>query len=396
MKLLIRSDRGATLVENRFIDEYMPTANGEYVKVYLYLLRCASSGRDLSVSSIADVFDHTESDICRALRYWEKKGLLHMETDAAQLPLSLTFLSPEESRPSGAALPASGRAEKVLSHPVIAAETSDSSGSADEAYTSSGRSAAGLQSTSVPAGEHTAAQPELPHRLQPAAARKKALTEDTEFSQLIYVFQVYVGRPLTSQEINNLIYFYDDLHFSADLIEYLLEYCADKGNPGPKYMEKVAQEWYKAGFTTPSQAKKDVQSHRKEFYTIFKYLGITGRSPGEAEIAFMKKWLNQYELPMEVIKEGCERTLLNAGKPDLRYLDRILSSWHEANVRSTADIAAADEKRTPAGGKSSGRENKPVRSPRSSPKSGDSANKFNSFEQRGYDWEDLTAKLTHS
>ena len=29
----------ATLLENEFIDEHMPKANGEYVKVYLLLLR---------------------------------------------------------------------------------------------------------------------------------------------------------------------------------------------------------------------------------------------------------------------------------------------------------------------------------------------------------------------
>ena len=38
MKLHLQSDNGVTLIENRFIDQYMPSANGEYVKLYLYLL----------------------------------------------------------------------------------------------------------------------------------------------------------------------------------------------------------------------------------------------------------------------------------------------------------------------------------------------------------------------
>lgn len=386
MKLLIRSDRGATLVENRFIDEYLPTANGEYVKVYLYLLRCASSGRDLSVSSIADVFDHTENDVCRALRYWEKKGLIQLTLDEHQLPVSLTFLSAEDAGDATApSAPAAPSAERVIpaAPSAAAAKPAVTADKVPEIPRSSPAAA-------VSAKEQ---QAELPPRLHPTAARKTALAEDTEFSQLIFAFQAYVSRPLTNQEINNLIYFYDDLHFSFDLIEYLVEYCVEKGNPGPKYMEKVAQEWFKAGYTTPTQAKKDAQSHRKEYYAIFKYLGITGRSPGEAEVAYMKKWLNQFQLPLEVIQEGCSRTLLGAGKPDLRYLDGILSKWHDANVREVKDIAALGEKK-PA-------ENKPAertgaKALRSAHKTGPT-NRFNDFEQqRDYDWDDLTTKLINS
>ena len=69
-----------TLVPNTFIDELLPKANGDFVKVYIYLLRNAGSeGKDLSVGSIADALDYTEADILRALRYWEKAGVLSME-----------------------------------------------------------------------------------------------------------------------------------------------------------------------------------------------------------------------------------------------------------------------------------------------------------------------------
>ena len=81
MKLHLPNDSGVTPVENRFIDLYMPSANGEFVKLYLYLLRCAHSGRELSVSSIADFFDHIEKDVKRALSYWEKLSLLQLQCD---------------------------------------------------------------------------------------------------------------------------------------------------------------------------------------------------------------------------------------------------------------------------------------------------------------------------
>ena len=38
MKLHLPQDGGVTIIENDFIDLYMPYANGEFVKVYLYFL----------------------------------------------------------------------------------------------------------------------------------------------------------------------------------------------------------------------------------------------------------------------------------------------------------------------------------------------------------------------
>ena len=75
---------GVTSVSNLFLDYYMPGANGEYVKVYLYLLRALNCPDiSLSVAGLADVMDKTESDILRALKYWEKQGILSLECDDA-------------------------------------------------------------------------------------------------------------------------------------------------------------------------------------------------------------------------------------------------------------------------------------------------------------------------
>ena len=68
----------ATLVADEFIDTYMASANGEYVKVYLYILRHQNEKVDLP--SIADALNHTEADVRRALptgrrwAFWEIWG----------------------------------------------------------------------------------------------------------------------------------------------------------------------------------------------------------------------------------------------------------------------------------------------------------------------------------
>ena len=61
----------ATLVANEFIDRYMPSANGEYVKVYLYLLRHAEE--EITTAEIADALELTEGDVRRALTRWKRR-----------------------------------------------------------------------------------------------------------------------------------------------------------------------------------------------------------------------------------------------------------------------------------------------------------------------------------
>ena len=71
-----------TILNNRFIAEHMIPANGNYVKVFL-LLQMASQNKDalpdLSVGALADLLECTENDILRALRYWDKHGLISLE-----------------------------------------------------------------------------------------------------------------------------------------------------------------------------------------------------------------------------------------------------------------------------------------------------------------------------
>ena len=82
-----------TILNNRFIAEHMIPANGNYVKVFL-LLQMASQNKDalpdLSVGALADLLECTENDILRALRYWDKHGLISLEQSGDEI-LSLTI-----------------------------------------------------------------------------------------------------------------------------------------------------------------------------------------------------------------------------------------------------------------------------------------------------------------
>ncbi len=72
-------DPGSITVSNYFIDDFLSDANDCQIKVYLYLIRMLSARQQTNISDIADKFNHTEKDVCRALKYWEKKGILSLD-----------------------------------------------------------------------------------------------------------------------------------------------------------------------------------------------------------------------------------------------------------------------------------------------------------------------------
>lgn len=56
----------------------------------------------------------------------------------------------------------------------------------------------------------------------------------------------------------------------------------------------------------------------------------------------MKKWLQEYKLPLDVVKLACERTVMQTGKASFAYADRILENWKKAGVSAVADVQAQD------------------------------------------------------
>ena len=70
----------ATCISNDFLDKYLGSANGDYIKVYLLMLR--HKGEQFTVTDAADALNLTDGDIERAVRYWEKQGVFKAGTDA--------------------------------------------------------------------------------------------------------------------------------------------------------------------------------------------------------------------------------------------------------------------------------------------------------------------------
>lgn len=352
-----------TAVSNTFIDEYMGTASGEYVKVYLYLLRHA--GESVEIPDIADALNHTEADVRRALAYWERTGVLAPEKE--ETVVSESAVTRENMTDTGYMAPESRRNY---------GDTDVEGRMPEETMADNGKQP---QSSDRGMAKQQSGTPDIPDAGN-SYDRMKRLSADEEFSALLYAVQQYLGKTFSAIECEKFAYFYDVLHMSCELLEYLAEYCAEGGHTSIRYIEKVALNWYQAGIHTRDEAREHSTRYSKDTSAVMKAFGIMGRNAGTAEQEFMRRWFKEFGFDAAIVTEACNRTLTATGAASFPYADKILTGWKENGVRTLQDVEALDKLRQEKQAKKSGAASRQTRNT--------STNRFNNFEQRSYNYDD--------
>lgn len=279
----------ATVISNDFIDEYMAGANGEYVKEYLYLMR--HEGEAVTVSMIADALNHTEADVARALSYWKKAGVLAEVIPAGKASSPAV----SETACAGGIVPEQKKPEATAGRPVYTPE------------------------------------------------KISGLAGDEDFSQLLYIAQKYMNKVFTQRECEVFAYLYDGLPMSAELLEYVVEYCVQGGHSSIRYIETVAISWHEKGFRTIDDAKGYAVSFTKDSFAVMRAFGLSDRKPGDMERDFMDRWFRSYGFTRELVVEACNRTLAATHAPSFQYADKILEGWKSSGVRSMEEVRKLDE-----------------------------------------------------
>lgn len=182
----------------------------------------------------------------------------------------------------------------------------------------------------------------LEQRPEYGVAELSEYMKHQDMKELLQTAQRKLGKPMTQQDISMIFGFYDWLGFPLDLIEVLLSYCVSDGFKGMRYIEKVAMAWAEEGINTVEKAAQYIEMRKTGFHAIMRAFGQSGRMPVDGEEAYMKKWLKEYELPLDVIKLACERTVMQTGKVSFAYADSILRKWKSAGVKTTDDIETLD------------------------------------------------------
>ena len=441
--LLYNVQNEVTVLPNKFIDEYMIKADGEYVKIYLLILRMQGMGLPVDVERIADYLELTRKDVLRALSYWEKAGILRTGA-ASETAATVTGSESMANGISGDTGTAQtvGTSEKVMATGVTGSDgntmtagtsgsdrntmtagtsgsdgniitsgapgsdrntmTAGTSGSAGNIITSGTSGSAGNAMASE-AAEQTGASPSptitpVPDKntLSPTEVHASMTNKDLE--RTIYMAETYIGRPFSTTELNSFCYINDQLHFSSDLLEYLIEYCVTRGKKSVRYIESVAINWYQQGITSVQEAKEQSTLYSQNVFPIMKAFGISNRDPGSAELDYIKKW-NSLGLGTDIIIEACSRTLLATHQASFPYANKILEDWKRLGVRNTSDIKHLDDKhRSTASSSSDSAAGYTQGQPRkgstgAAARKNTATNQFHNFEQRTYDFNDLESRL---
>lgn len=323
-------DMGITPLSNEFIDKYMPFANFAYSLIYIYALRHFANGTaSLSEGDIAETFKILESDVIKAWEYWAEKGLVKMEKTDSGLSIEFLKIPAEESTPlvSPSAVPVKNLGEKPSYSPKEI-----------ELYRSS----------------------------------------YDEINNIVLFCEKILGKMLNANELSVLYSFYDWLRLPIELIEYLVSYCAENGHRRLSYIEAIAIDWAENGIDTIDKAKAQFELFNKDYRDILKALGLSGRNPAPKEIEFIERWLKEYNLPVPIILEACDRTVISTGKGQFKYTEKILSNWYKAGVKTIADIKKLEE--------SHKENNKAAEKTKEGPKR---VNRFANFAQREKDYDQL-------
>lgn len=339
-----------TAVSNYFIDEYMADANAAQIKLYLYLLRAMGEGLSTSVCQMADFLNYPEKDVIRALKYWENQGILAMDMDANNQLCGIQMLPFPKKSEIAAKVDMQVSVSDVPA--ATPAPTPSNVVSFEKKYTKPTYSLDDL----------------------------KQFKEKDSTAELLFIVESYLRRPLSGNDLQTIYFFMETLKMSEDLIDYLFQYCIERGKTDFHYIEKVAINWVENGIKTPSAAKEFSYKYAKIVYTVMKALGKS-TVPTDEEASYVHTWTNDMGFTDDIILEACKRSVTGTDKNRLQYADTILKSWKSNQVITLKDIEKLDE------------DFKMRKSSATAQKQNYKKGSFYQFEQRDYDFDALEKQL---
>lgn len=273
-----------TKVENIFINEFMPQAPGDYIKVYIYGLMHAQHGMSLSDKMFAQQLGLSEKKVQDAWGYWEKQGLVKR-----------TFYSHN----GDAGVNVEYISQKALMYGMSAEAV-------DEA----------------PEGEH----------------HENILGDEAVKTLLSHVEQV-LGRSISSSELLRITGWVKDDGIAPEIVSFAFDYCVQKGKTSIKYIESVVKSWHSEGLDTVDKINEHLQDSDERFYRYKRILQALGfhRNATEAETKMMDHWFDDMGFSMDKVLEACGKTT-GISNPNFSYVNKVLENWSESSEKTGADV----------------------------------------------------------
>ena len=206
-------------------------------------------------------------------------------------------------------------------------------------------------------------------RAQAIDEMKQELESGSVFSSVVEETQKSLGKILTPDELLRLFGIYDNLRMEPEVILHLVTHCISESRgrstgrmPSIRYIEKAAYTWEREGIVTLDCAErylKDLEARKSARGEIKESLQIRNRELSESEKRYVDNWINMNFGP-DALEIAYDRTVMQTGKLAWRYMDTIISSWHDKGLHTAEEIMKKDslndkksksQKRSPSGQK---------------------------------------------
>ncbi len=285
-----------THLENIFINEYMPNADGVFVKVYIFALMYAGHDARMTNETIAKHLGINVLDVLKAWDYWESQGIIKKSTGGkGKFEYDVEFLSLKE----------------LVYSKVKKSSKSDST---------------------VPA-EH------------------KDLMENDDIKNMYSSIEQITGRFFEGTEPQEILSWIVDYHVDPDFVLKAYTYCVKKrNNAKAKYVASVIKEWIGLGLKTAVQVEdylEETDNRHFMYRRVLKALGFF-RHPTEEEKRIMDTWFDEMAFNIDMVLEACKKTS-GISNPNINYINSVLKGWksgdrsksQKANSSRTGVISTA-------------------------------------------------------
>ncbi|XVG95892.1 DnaD domain protein [Eubacteriales bacterium KG127] len=268
-----------TKIENLFVNEYMTTAPGDYVKVYLFGAMCSQHGMEMETKVLASTLGIKEDKIMQAWEYWERIGLIkriYIGKDG-ELDFSVQFL-------------------KLKNH---------------------------FYSIGLDKVEDGNENPETEAEVN--------IFGNEKIKALIQRLESITGSEMSTYGLESIIYLIAERKASLEIIEYAAEYSKERDKANMRYIVKVIENWLKDGINDKESAIRHLQSRDEQYFIykeIIKNLYGINRPASKAEKDMMNRWLYEERYSLERILEACERTT-GSREPNFNYVNKILENMKQ-------------------------------------------------------------------
>ena len=265
-----------THIENVFINEYMPNASGDFVKVYLFALMYAGHDSKMNNEIIAKQLNMDVLDVMKAWDFWEKQGVVkkHIKDAKDKFDYCVEFINLKEL------VYCNNKKEKKQGESGI---------------------------------------PE----------NHKNLLENDEIKNMYEDIEQATGRLVESNEAREIISIISESDISPALVAMAYNYCAKKrSNSKAKYVLSVIKEWVNQGFKSADQVDEyleETDNRHFMYKKILKSLGLF-RHPTDEERRIIDTWFDELGFDIEMIIQACNKTS-GISNPNINYINSVLKGW---------------------------------------------------------------------